>query len=72
MTKEDLDGICADKEVFVMEGEGHSSWCNSLVLKVMGVTDDTPDMAKGLSFYVRDENGHITGNAFEARIFRLR
>ena len=71
LTKEDLDTVCADKEVFVMEGEGHSSWSNSLILKNMGITDDTPDMAEGLAFYVRDKNGHITGNAFEGPHFGI-
>ena len=71
LTKEDLDAICNDKEVFVLEtGEAHSSWCNSLVLRNMGVTDDTPDMVPNLSFYVRDANGHITGNAFEGPHFK--
>ena len=65
LTKEDLDTVCADKEIFVLEGEGHSSWSNSLILKNMGITDDARDISEGLAFYVRDENGHITGNAFE-------
>ena len=65
LIKEELDAICADKEIVVGEGEMHSSWSNSLVLKHRGITDATPDMAEGLSYYVRDENGHITGNCFE-------
>ena len=65
LTKEDLDTVCADKEIFVLEGEGHSSWSNSLILKNMGITDDAPDISEGLAFYVRDKNGHITGNAYE-------
>ena len=69
LVKEDLDAICADKEIVISEGEVHSSWCNSLVLKHRGVTDATPDMAEGLSYYVRDENGHITGNTFEGPNF---
>lgn len=35
----------------------------------MGITDDTPDMVEGLSYYVRDEQGHITGNCFEGPHF---
>lgn len=35
----------------------------------MGITDDTPDMVEGLSYYVRDEHGHITGNCFEGPHF---
>lgn len=69
LTKEDLDTVSSDKEVLVVESEMHSSWSNSVILKNMGITDDTPDMAKGLSYYVRDENGHITGNCFEGPHF---
>ena len=49
LTKEDLDAICPDKELVIAEAEMHSSWSNSMVLKYRGVTDDTPDMAEGLS-----------------------
>ena len=35
----------------------------------MGITDDTPDMVEGLSYYVRDDEGHITGNCFEGPHF---
>ena len=69
LTKEDLDAISSEKEIVVTEAEMHSSWSNSPVLKNMGITDATPDMAEGLSYYVRDENGHITGNCFEGPSF---
>lgn len=71
LTKEDLDAICSDKEVLVLEAAGHSSWSNSLILKNMGVTDDTPDMAKGDAYFVRDEDGHITGEAYEGPHFEI-
>lgn len=71
LVKEDLDKICSDKEVFIIEQGGHSSWSNSLVLKNMGINDDTPDMAKGCSFYVRDDKGHITGEVYEGPHFVL-
>ena len=71
LTKEDLDAVCADKELLAMEGEGHSSWSNSLLLKNMGITDDTPNMADGLAFFVRDKDGHITGSAFEGHHFDI-
>ena len=69
LTKEDLDAVCSEKEIVIAEAEMHSSWSNSLVLKHRGVTDATQDMAEGLSYYVRDENGHITGNCFEGPHF---
>ena len=65
LTKEDIDSVCPDSDVIIMEGEGHSVWVNSKVLKRLGVTDETPDIAPNLSTYERDENGHVTGNMFE-------
>ena len=69
LTKEDLDEVSSEKEVYVIEAEMHSAWFNSLIQKNMGIMDDTPDMAEGLSYYVRDEKGHITGNCFEGPHF---
>ena len=65
ITKEDLDAICPDGEIVIMEGEAHSVWASSKVLEQHGITDDTPDPIPGLSYYVR-EGGHVTGNVFEA------
>ena len=66
LTKDDLDSICADSEIFILEGEGHSVWVNSKILKLHNITDETPDIVPELSYYVRDAEGHITGNMFEA------
>lgn len=65
LKKEDLDSICADSEIVVLEGEGHSVWVNSKVLSAYGITDETPDIVPELSYYVRDAAGHVTGNMFE-------
>ena len=70
LTKEDLDSVCADKLLVVQEEECHSAWVNSKVLKDAGVTDETPDIAPGLSYYERDENGHITGFLVEMTLGR--
>ncbi len=64
ITKEDLDAVCPDKELILLEGECHSNWVNSKVLERMGITDDTPDPVPGLAYYVR-KDGHVTGNSFE-------
>lgn len=64
LTKEDLDSICPDSELIVLEGECHSVWVNSKILAASGITDETPDPVPRLSYYVR-KDGHITGNAFE-------
>lgn len=65
LIKEELDEICADKKMLIREEEFHSGWVNSKCLEEMGVDDDTPDIAPGLSYYDRDENGHKTGYMFE-------
>ncbi len=65
IVKEDLDAICPDAEMLILEGEGHSVWVNSRVLDRHGITDATPDRVPELSFYVR-KDGHVTGNAFES------
>lgn len=43
LTKEDLDAICPDSELLILEGEGHSVWVNSRILAKHGITDDTED-----------------------------
>ncbi|MBQ7264873.1 MAG: amidohydrolase family protein [Firmicutes bacterium] len=65
LTKDDLDAICPDAELVLLEGEVHSNWVNSKVLELHGITDDTPDPVPGLAYYVR-KNGHLTGNSFES------
>ena len=65
IVKEELDAICPDAELVILEGEAHSVWANSRVLALHGITDDTPDPVPGLSYYVR-KDGHVTGNVFEA------
>ena len=65
IVKEDLDAICPDAELQIQEGEGHSVWVNSKILERHGITDDTPDPIPGLALYVRDKDGHVTGNCIE-------
>ena len=62
--KEELDAICPDSELVILEGECHSNWVNSKVLERLGISDETPDPVPGLAFYVR-KDGHVTGNSFE-------
>ena len=64
ITKEDLDAVCPDSELILLEGECHSNWVNSKVLERMGIHDDTPDPVPGLAYYVR-KDGHVTGNSYE-------
>ena len=70
IAKEDLDEICPDADLLIMEGEAHSVWVNSSFLERLGITDDTPDPVPGLSYFVR-EDGHLTGNIFETAEMRF-
>ena len=65
LTKEDLDAICPNSELVLLEGECHSNWVNSKVLERHGINDATPDPVPGLSYFVRID-GHVTGNSFES------
>ncbi|MBQ7487278.1 MAG: amidohydrolase family protein [Clostridia bacterium] len=64
LTREDLDKICPDAEIVVLEEEVHSNWVNSKVLEAYGITDATPDPVPGLAYFVR-KDGHVTGNSYE-------
>jgi predicted amidohydrolase YtcJ len=64
IVKEELDAICPDAELVILEDECHSNWVNSRVLDRMGVTDETPDPVPGLAYFVR-RDGHVTGNSYE-------
>ena len=64
LTKEELDAICPDAEMLVLEGEVHSNWVNSKILAAHGITDATPDPVPELAYFVR-KDGHVTGNSFE-------
>ena len=65
LLKEDLDAICPDSGLVILEGEAHSVWVNSKMLAQHGINDNTPDPVPGLAYYVR-KDGHVTGNAFES------
>ncbi|MBQ8940082.1 MAG: amidohydrolase family protein [Paludibacteraceae bacterium] len=64
IVKEDLDAICPDAELVVLEIGCHSTWVNSKLLAAHGITDETPAPVPELAFYVR-KDGHLTGEAFE-------
>lgn len=64
IVKEDLDAICPDAELVILEIGCHSTWVNSKLLAAHGITDETPDPVPELAYYVR-KDGHLTGEAFE-------
>lgn len=70
LIKEELDVICKDKAIVIQESECHSAWVNSKIMNDAGITDETPDIAKGLSYYEKDEKGHKTGYMVEMTVAR--
>lgn len=58
-TKELIDPVTPDTPVFVNRYDGHMVLVNSLVLKLAGITAQTPDPAGGT--IVRDAKGNPTG-----------
>src|SRR5581483_3658057 len=58
-TKELIDPLTPDTPVLVTRYDGHESLANSVVLKLAGVTAQTPDPPGGV--IVRDAQGNPTG-----------
>ena len=46
-TKEDLDKIAPNNPVVLRRASGHSSWANSMALRMSGITKDTPNPEAG-------------------------
>ena len=59
-TKEELNSKIW-RPTIVFDDSGHSFWLNSAALWFLGIDKDTPDISKGLSMFVRDEEGNPTG-----------
>ncbi len=55
----DLDAIHPETPVALRRIDGHAVWVNTAVLKLAGITDDTPDPEGGR--IIRDGDGHATG-----------
>ncbi len=63
-TKKMLDDVMADRPVYLVAYDGHSSWANSKALAMAGIDQNTPDPPNGK--IVRDANGEATGALKEA------
>lgn len=61
LTRYDLDKICSDKPIVVIDLGAHSITGNSKLLEVLNVTKDTKDPVPGFVYWQRDENGEPTG-----------
>ena len=66
--KELLDVVSPNNPVYISRYCGHAGLANSKAMEIAGITDETPDPAKG--HIVRDAEGHATG-VFLERATRL-
>ena len=68
-TRQVLDEVSTESPIMCAHASGHMGVANSAMLKLMGLTDDTPDPQGGR--YGRDAEGHLDGlleeNAFIQR-----
>lgn len=65
LMRADLDEICPDKPLLIVEMEQHSRWMNTLEMAAEHIGENDPDISPGLSYCERDENGRINGRIFE-------
>ncbi|MGO4300840.1 amidohydrolase [Leifsonia sp. RAF41] len=63
-TKEELDRIATDREVYIMNASGHGGVVNSFTLEKYGITRDSPNPEGGEFF--RDADGELTGELSDA------
>ncbi|MGW6174105.1 amidohydrolase [Arthrobacter sp. NPDC055138] len=63
-TRQELDQVAADREVYLMNASGHGGVVNSYTLERGGITRDTPNPAGGEFF--RDADGELTGELSDA------
>ncbi|MFF2053309.1 amidohydrolase [Leifsonia sp. NPDC058194] len=63
-TKEELDRIATDREVYIMNASGHGGVVNSYTLEKYGITRDSANPEGGEFF--RDADGELTGELSDA------
>jgi len=71
-TAQELDGVVADRPVWLERVDGHAGWANGRALALAGITDKTPDPVGGK--IVRDAAGHATGvlvDAAQAMVYKV-
>lgn len=59
--RDDLDQIFTYRPAFLMDATGHSMMMNSAAMWLLGIDEETPDIKPELSYFVRDEDGRLTG-----------
>ncbi len=68
-TAADLDADISDRPVMLMRKDGHSAWCNSVALRIAGITDHTADPEGGA---IQRHHGTATGVLLENAIELVR
>lgn len=63
-TRQELDQVATDREVYVMNASGHGGVVNTFTLEKYGITRDTPNPDGGEFF--RDGQGELTGELSDA------
>lgn len=63
-TRQELDQVSADREVYLMNASGHGGVVNSFTLDTCGITPQTPNPPGGEFF--RTESGDLTGELSDA------
>ena len=63
-TRQELDEVAGDREVYVMNASGHGGVVNTFTLEKFGITRATPNPEGGEFF--RDADGELTGELSDA------
>lgn len=63
-TRQELDQVATDREVYLMNASGHGGVVNSYTLDLNGITRETPNPEGGEFF--RDAEGELTGELSDA------
>ncbi|WP_336658956.1 amidohydrolase [Leucobacter sp. USHLN153] len=63
-TRQELDAIATDREVYIMNASGHGGVVNTFTFEKFGITRDTPNPEGGEFF--RDADGELTGELSDA------
>ena len=63
-TRQELDEIATDREVYIMNASGHGGVVNTFTFEKFGITRDTPNPEGGEFF--RDADGELTGELSDA------
>ena len=58
--KSQLDAICADRVMFIVDNTGHNAFCNSKAFEVAGITSNTEIVG---GEFAKNENGELLGLA---------